>query len=55
MTPFLAVFALEYIWVYICTPNSHYVASSVETPVNQTSSLALVLNIPNVKPDNGYI
>jgi len=55
MTPFLAVLALEYSWVHIHTPNSCYVASDIEAPVDQFFSFITALNIPNVKPDNAHV
>ena len=49
------VFALEYPWVHICTPNCHYIASNIKTPVDQAFSLAFTLNIPNINPDDGHV
>ena len=55
MTPLLTIFALEYSWVHVCTPNSCYVNSNIETSIDKIFCSTFILNIPDIEPNDRHV
>ena len=49
------VLVLEYAWVHICTLYGDYVIFYIKAMVNKSLNFTPTLNIPDIKPYNGYI
>jgi len=55
MSPFPAILALGHTSVHVCPSNSGNIILYIEASVNETFCLTLILNIPDVQPDNSHI
>jgi len=55
MTPLLTIFALGYSWVHVCTPNSCYVNSNIETSIDKIFCSTFILNIPDIEPNDRHV
>ena len=55
MSPLPTILILENSWIYICSTNCSDEASNIEVTIDKTLSLTSALDVPYVKPYNGYI
>ena len=52
MFPPPAVFALGHTWVYVSPSDSSNISANVKALIDEASSFASALIVPNVNPDN---
>jgi len=55
VTPLLAVLALWYSWIHVCTMNCYNVTTDIELMVNNFLGIWSILGIPNVDPYDGHV
>lgn len=55
MTPFSAVFTLQYSRVHTGALEHGYMAMKVEAPVDKSFCLCATLRVPDINPYDGYI
>jgi len=55
MSPFPAVFALQYSRVHVCSMHYGNEVAYIEMPVDDSLGFGAVLHVPNIDPNNGHV